>query len=464
MASVAVKRKLSENMNMCEGPLLKKIVSFAVPLIFTNLLQLMFNAADLIVVGRFCGSNSVAAVGATTSLVHLIVNLFIGLSTGAGVAVATAIGAGNSETVKKTVHTAIPLAVICGILLTVIGLLTATPILRLMKTPTKIIHLSSIYLKIYFAGMIPCMLYNFGAAILRADGDTKRPLFFLTLAGVINIILNIVFVLFFDMNVAGVALATTISQTISAVLVMLDLMQKNDFCRFSFKHIGFYPMQLKNIIKIGLPAGLQSVTFSLSNVIIQSSVNSFSEAAVAGSAAAGNIEGFIWAPVDAFQQAALNFAGQNYGAGKIDRVRKTLRIILILGVAVELVLGIAATVFAKPLLSLYITDSPKAIEYGTKRMYFVSLLYFIATVMNTFSGILRGMNRSVEPMCVSIFTNCVFRILWVGTVFRRFGTWELLFSSYPISWTLAIVLQLCVYIAIMRRYTRQNGKRVKDKN
>ena len=444
-------------MNMCEGPLLKKIVSFAVPVIFTNLLQLMFNAADLIVVGRFCGSTSVAAVGATGSLVHLIINLFVGLSTGAGVAVATAIGAGNTDTIKKTVHTAIPLSVISGALLTVIGILAAKPMLTLMSTPKDVLPLSAVYLKIYFAGMIPVMLYNFGAAILRADGDTKNPLFFLTLAGVINVMLNIIFVLCFDMNVAGVALATTISQTVSATLVLMNLMHKNDSCRFSFKYVKFYPSQLKTILRIGVPAGLQSMSFSFSNVIIQSSLNSFSSAAVAGSAAVSNIEGFIWAPVEAFQQAAINFAGQNYGAGKIDRVRSTLRINLVIGMVMEFVLGILLVLFARPILSLYITDSPKAIEYGVVRIFLVPMFYFIGSAMHTFSGVLRGMNHSVPPMVISIFSNCVCRIIWIATVFRYFRSWEVLFAIYPISWTIAVVVQAIIYTAVIRKY-KKTGK------
>ncbi len=454
MASATVARKISANMNMCEGPLFKKIVSFAIPVIFTNLLQLMFNAADLVVVGRFCGSNSVAAVGATGSLVHLIINLFVGLSIGAGVAAATAIGAGNEEAVKKTVHTALPLAVISGAILTVVGFFAATPMLELMKTPKEVLPLSSLYLEIYFLGMIPIMVYNFGAAVLRADGDTKNPLFFLTLAGVINVVLNVVFVLFFDMNVAGVALATTLSQCVSAALVVINLMRKKDFCRFSFKNIGFYPAQIKAILKIGVPAGLQNMTFSISNVIIQSSVNSFSAAAVAGSAAVTNIEGFVWAPVEAFNQATVNFAGQNYGAGKIDRVRKTLRINLTVGIILELIFGALSAIFARPLLSLYITDSPAAIEYGVIKMYLIPLFYFVATIMHTFSGVLRGMNHSMAPMIATVFANCIFRLIWIGTIFQYFRNWTVLFMSYPISWGLAALIQAIMYAVIIRRYIK----------
>lgn len=456
MASTIVAKKLSSNMNMCEGPLLKKIIVFTIPIILTNLLQLMFNAADLMVVGQFCGSNSVAAVGATTSLVHLIINLFMGLSSGVGVAVATGIGAGSTESIRKTVHTAIPLSLICGALLTVLGLVFAGPLLRIMDTPKDVVDLSILYVKVYFCGMIPSMLYNFGAAVLRADGDTKKPLIFLTFSGIVNIFLNIIFVTLIDMDVAGVALATAISQAISAALVLFELFHKNDACRLDIKHLRIYPLQLKRILSIGLPAGLQSTTFSLSNVIIQSAINSFDAIAVAGSAAAGSIEGFVFTGVDAFQQTSLNFVGQNYGAGKIDRVKKILLLCISGVIITELVMGIAVNVFSRPLLSLYVPDSAVSISYGARRMMLISLFYFLAGIMNVFSGTIRALGHSVIPMIISILSNCVFRLFWVFAVFGNFKdwkySWELLFSSYPISWTFAIVIEVIMYIIIIKKY------------
>ncbi len=449
-------------MNMCEGPLLKKIIAFTIPIILTNLLQLLFNAADLMVVGQFCGGNSVAAVGATTSLVHLIVNLFMGFSSGAGVAVATAIGAGNREYIEKTVHTAMPLALICGAVLTVLGLVFAEPILVAMNTPDDIIKLSTLYVKVYFCGMIPAMVYNFGAAILRADGDTKRPLLFLLFSGVLNVVFNLFFVIVLKMDVAGVAVATCISQLVSAVLVTRDLVVRQDACKLDIKKLKFHSLQLKRIVSIGLPAGLQSTTFSLSNVIIQSAINSFSAVAVAGSAAAASIDGFVFTGNDAFQQTALNFVGQNYGAGKIDRVKKTVKLCFFCVVVTELVLGIGANIFSKPLLSLYIPDSAASISYGQRRMMFISLIYFLAGIMNVFSGAIRAMGHSLEPMIVSFFTNCVFRLFWVFTVFAGLRSskyaWEILFSSYPISWSIAIIALVILYIFIVRTRKKQQKK------
>lgn len=454
MASVNLARKMSANMNMCEGPLFKKIIRFTFPIILTNLLQLMFNAADLLVVGQFCGSTSVAAVGSTSSLVHLAINFFLGISSGVGVVTAMSIGAGEEKNVQKTVHSAIPIALLCGALLTVVGLLGVEPMLRLMDTPSDILPLSALYLKIYFCGMIPSMLYNFGAAILRADGDTKRPLFYLTFAGVVNVVLNLFFVIVLDMDVAGVAIATAVSQLVSAVLVLWALMKKNDACRLDVKKMRFHSAQVGQILKIGLPAGLQSTTFSFSNVIIQSSINSFGAIAVAGSAAASTLEGFVYTPIEAYSQAALNFTGQNFGAKKYDRIKRILLITIASCIVTELVLGVLANVFSTPLLSLYITDSVKAIGYGAKRMLYISLFYFLCGTMGIFSAVFRGMGHSVTPMFINIFSNCVFRVVWIFCVFRFLKSWDILFSSYPISWALAIAVQIVMYIIIMKKYKK----------
>lgn len=325
--------------DMVHGPMLKNILAFTFPIILTSLLQLMFNAADLIVVGRFCGSISVGAVGATGAIINLIINVFIGLSIGSGVTVAHGTGAKDYNSVSKTVHTSILFALVGGAVLTVIGVLLSGTFLRLMDTPENVLPLSTIYMQIYFAGSISMMVYNYGAAILRAVGDTKRPLYFLSAAGVINVVLNLFFVLVLHMNVAGVALATTISQTVSAVLVVLALMSRSDACKLRLKELRFHGQQFKQMIKIGLPAGIQGSLFSISNVIIQSSINSFGEIVVSGNAAAANIEGFVWVIMNAFQQTALNFMGQNMGAKQYTRLRKIMGISLGCVVAAGLVFG-----------------------------------------------------------------------------------------------------------------------------
>lgn len=303
-----------KSINMCEGPLFKNIVIYSIPIFLTSILQLLFNAADLVVVGRFCGSVSVAAVGATGSISMLIINLFMGLSIGAGVSVAHGIGSGNDNEVSMVIHTAIPTAFLCGAFLTILGITFANPLLKLMGTPDDVINLSSVYMRLYFCGMIPSMLYNFGSAILRAAGDTRSPLCFLTIAGVVNVIMNVIFVVAFGLDVAGVALATAISQAISAVLTIGALMRRTDACKFSLSKMKIHKKPLLKIIQIGFPAGIQGALFAISNVIIQSSINSFGSVAMSGNASAANIEGFIYVSCNAFSQTALNFVGQNVGA------------------------------------------------------------------------------------------------------------------------------------------------------
>ena len=323
----------SKTSDMCEGPLVSKIILYTIPIILTGVLQLLFNAADLVVVGRCCGDISVGAVGATGALINLMVNLFIGLSVGAGVTVAHGIGSGRAEDVHRTVHTAIPAAFISGAFLTVVGVLFSEKFLEMMDTPSNVLPLSAAYMKIYFCGTIPSMLYNFGSAILRAAGDTKSPLYYLTAAGVLNVILNLLFVMAFHMDVSGVALATSLSQTLSAVLIVRELMRRDDACRLELKKMKIYGRQLKRIIQIGFPAGLQSSIFAISNVIIQSSINAFGNllghAVLSGNSAAQNIEGFVYTSMNSYSQTSLNFTGQNFGAGKLDRIKKIMWICLI---------------------------------------------------------------------------------------------------------------------------------------
>lgn len=441
---------------MLQGPLLKSIIIYTVPIILTSLLQLLFNAADLVVVGRYCGSISVAAVGATGSITNLIVNLFIGLSVGAGVTVAHAIGSREDEAVHRTVHTTLPAALVCGVILTVIGIAFSETFLRLMGTPDDVLPLSAIYMKIYFSGITFTMVYNFCASILRAAGDTKSPLIFLSIAGVANVALNLAFVILFDMNVAGVALATTISQGISAVLVVVVLMRRTDACKLTLSKMRFYRPQLTKMIRIGLPAGIQSSLFSISNVLIQSSINSFGGVLMSGNAAAANIEGFLYVSMNAFHQTAVNFIGQNVGAHQYKRVYRTLWYCLGLVMAVGLSLGILVVSFGPQLLSIYITDSAEAISYGMIRLTYICLPYFLCGLMDVSTGALRGMGASVAPMIISVLGVCGIRIGWISTIFQipQFHTPQCLYFSYTVSWSITFVIQLIAFFIVYRRHTR----------
>lgn len=443
---------MAKTHDMTEGPLFKNIVLYTIPIILTSILQLLFNAADLVIVGRFRGSLSVAAVGATGSITMLIVNLFIGLSVGAGVTVAHALGAKKDQEVHRTVHTAIPAAIISGIILTVLGISLSAPLLTLMNTPANVLPLSTLYMKIYFAGITFNMLYNFASSILRAAGDTKSPLVFLSLSGVINVILNVIFVTLFDMNVEGVALATTISQAVSAILVVRALMKRTDSCKLELRRMKIYTAQLKKIIRIGLPAGIQGSLFSISNVIIQSSINSFGDIVMSGNAAAANIEGFVYVCLNAYHQTAVNYVGQNAGAKKYKRVSRILFICLILVTITGIVFGGAVYLFGPKLLSIYITDSAEAISYGIIRMSFICLPYFLCGLMDVSTGALRGMGASLAPMIISILGVCGIRITWIYTIFRlpQFHTPQCLYFSYTVSWTVTFIIQMITFIFIYR--------------
>ena len=441
---------------MLEGPLLPSIISYTVPIILTSVLQLLFNAADLVVVGRFCGSISVAAVGATGSITNLIVNLFIGLSVGAGVTVAHALGSREEETVHKTVHTAMPMALLCGVVLTFVGVLFSGSFLRMMGTPDSVLPLSSTYMKIYFGGITFTMVYNYCASILRAAGDTKSPLIYLTFAGVVNVLLNLVFVIVLHMNVAGVALATTISQGISAVLVVRALMKRTDACRLDLKKMRFHQAQLLKMLKIGLPAGIQSSLFAISNVLIQSSVNSFGDIFMSGNAASGNIEGFVYVSLNAFHQTAVNFIGQNAGARQHKRILKTLWICLGCCVVVGLSLGTLIWSFGPQLLSIYITDSAEAISYGMIRMTYIALPYFLCGLMDVSTGALRGLGSSFTPMLISVLGVCGIRIGWISTIFQipQFHTPQCLYISYAFSWTVTFLFQIVAFFFVYRKFRR----------
>ena len=445
------------NKDMLQGPLLSGIVFYTIPIILTSILQLLFNAADLVVVGRFCGSVSVAAVGATGSITNLMVNFFIGLSVGAGVTVAHGLGSREDSMVQNTIHTALPMALVSGVILTVIGVSYSEVFLRMMGTPENVLPLSAVYMKIYFAGITFTMVYNFCASILRAAGDTKSPLVFLTLAGIVNVVLNVFFVTVFHMNVAGVALATTISQGISAVLVVIALMKRTDVCRLELKKMRFHTIQLKKMLRIGLPAGIQSSLFSISNVLIQSSVNSFGDVFMSGNAASSNIEGFVYVSLNAFHQTAVNFIGQNAGAKQYRRVYQTLWICLGCVVVVGLGLGTLAYSLGPTLLSIYITDSQEAIGYGMIRLAYICLPYFLCGLMDVSTGALRGMGASFAPMVISILGVCGLRIGWIYTIFQipQFHTPQCLYFSYTVSWSITFLCQMAAFIIVYRQHTKE---------
>ncbi len=441
------------NTSLTTGNLFSSMIAYTIPIILTGILQLLFNAADLIVVGRFCGSLSVGAVGATGSLTNLLVNLFMGLSVGTGVVVAQSVGAKDDEGRHRAVHTAMVLAPAIGLILTIIGVVFCEPLLRLMNTPENILPLSAKYMKIYFSGITFTLVYNFAASILRAVGDTKSPLIFLVIAGVINVVLNVLFVTVFHMNVAGVALATMISQAISAILVVIALVRRDDSTRLFFSKMRIYKEQLLRILKIGIPAGIQASLFSISNVIIQASVNSFGDAFVSGSAAASNIENFVYIVMNSFYQTTLNFTGQNFGAKKMKRVKEVFKMCLVSVMIVGLALGIMVFVFGRQLLGIYITDSAAAIEAGMQKLALVGLPYFLCGMMEVTTGALRGIGSSFVPMIISILGICGIRIVWVTTVFQlpQFHTPEWLFASYIISWIFTLVCQAIAFFILFNK-------------
>lgn len=446
----------TSNRSMLQGPLVRNIILYTIPIILTSILQLLFNAADLVIVGRFCGSISVAAVGATGAITNLMVNFFIGLSVGAGVTVAQALGGREEEAVHRTVHTALPAALVSGVVLTVVGVCFSETFLRMMNTPEDVLPLSAVYMKIYFCGVTFTMVYNFCASILRAAGDTKSPLIFLSIAGVINVGLNVVFVTVFHMNVAGVALATSISQAFSAAMVVWALMKRTDACKLMLKKMRFYGIELGRIVRIGLPAGIQSSLFSISNVMIQSSINSFGGVLMSGNAAAGNIEGFVYVTMNAFHQTAVNFIGQNVGARQYDRVKKILLICL---ASVSIVgIGVSLSVYSlgENLLSIYITDSQEAISYGMLRLTFVCIPYFLCGLMDVSTGALRGMGASFAPMVISVLGVCGIRIGWIATIFQipAFHTPQSLYISYPISWLITFACQMAAFFMIYKKHTK----------
>ena len=448
---------LRRNRDMCSGPMLGNIIMYTIPIILQSLMQLLYNAADLVVVGRFCGSTSVGAVGATSSPTTLIFSLFLGLAVGAGATAAQSIGAGDFNKASRTVHTTVPTSILGGIGLAIIGNLVCEPLLRLMGTPENVLPLSTLYMRIYFAAMPFTMLWNFGAALLRAAGDTKRPLIYASISGIFNVVLNIIFVTVFHMDVAGVALATTISIIISAILVLRALMHRHDAMHFSFKEMHIDKQILKKILSIGIPSGIQSSMFAISNLLIQSSINSFGDIFLAGSSSAGSIEGFVYVIMSAFYQASLNFSAQNYGARKFDRIKKAMLLCTLCAGVSGLVVGNLAYIFGDKLLSIYITDSPQAISYGLVKLSIICCTYFLCGIMEAISGAIRGMGSSLSTMIISVFGICILRVVWIYTIFAipQWHTPECLFLSYPITWIITIIAYLIAFIVVIKKKQKQ---------
>ena len=443
-------RKTSR-IDMCNGPILPGIIAFSLPLILSGCLQLLFNAADVIVVGRFAGNESLAAVGSTSSLTNLLVNLFIGLSIGANVTVAHTLGSRDEQGTRDNVHTAVTISLISGFVLIGVGILFTRPLLVRMGAPSDVLDKAALYLKIIFIGMPATMAYNFGSAILRATGDTKRPLYFLSVAGVVNVILNLFFVIVLHMDVAGVALATILSQCISAVLILHCLCRMEGPCRLNIRRLYIQPARLRRMMQIGLPAGIQSSLFSFSNVLIQSSINSFGSVVVAGNSAGANIEQFVYISMNAVHQAVVSFTSQNTGAGKPERINRILFSSLGLVTVIGLIMGIGVNLFGTPLLSIYSPDSA-VIEAGKTRLLWISAPYFLCGIMEVIMGIMRGLGYAITPMIVALSGACLFRIVWLATAFAWFPTQNILLLSYPASWILTAAIHALTYLYARRHH------------
>ena len=443
-------KKSKYEIDMCNGSILDKLISFSIPLMLSGILQLLFNAVDIIVVGRFTGSEALAAVGSTTALINVFVNFFIGISLGSNVLAARFYAAGKDKEMSETVHTAITLALISGIVMGIVGVVSAKGALQLMDTPDNVLDLSTLYMRIYFVGMPFFMLYNYGAAILRAVGDTKRPLMFLIVSGATNVVLNLILVIRFHLGVAGVAIATVISQGISCVLVLRCLYYSEGSYQLRFSKLGMKARYVKQIFRVGVPAGIQSTIINFSNVLLQSSVNSFGSVAMAGYTAANNILGFLYVSVNSITQACMSFTSQNYGVRKFKRMDRILLECLGLTVTVSLIFGGGSYLFGSELMHIY-TKSADVVACGTDIMLYTTVTYFLCGIMDLFPGALRGMGHSAVPMILSVVGTVGTRIVWIYWVFPQHRALDFLFISYPVSWILTIVMQVICFYFVRKR-------------
>ena len=449
-------KKNKYEIDMCNGTIMDKLISFSLPLMLSGILQLMFNAVDIIVVGRFSGSQALAAVGSTSALINVFTNLFIGISLGANVLTARFYAAGREKEVSETVHTAITLALVSGIVMALVGLVFSKGALALMGTPDDVIGLSALYMRIYFLGMPFFMLYNYGAAILRAVGDTKRPLLFLMIAGVINACLNMVLVIVFKLGVAGVAIATVISQMISCVLVLRCLCRSESSYRLRFSELGMKGYYLKQIFSVGVPAGIQSTVINFSNVLLQSSVNSFGSTAMAGYTAANNLLGFLYVSVNSITQACMSFTSQNYGAGDYRRIKKIAMISVVTGVVTTELLSVLAVYLGPQLLGIY-SPSAEVVAAGMVRLRWIALFYGLDAIMDVIVGSLRGVGYNILPMLVTLMGACASRLIWLSTVFRlpAYHRIEMVYIVYPLSWALTATTHLICYFFVSRKVDRE---------
>lgn len=436
----------ANQLNLTEGPILPRLLQFSIPLILSSLLQLLFNAADVVVVGRFAGNNSLAAVGSTGSLINLLINLFMGLSIGANVVAANYFGAKRSKELVETVHTSILVSFVCGIVLTIVGVVGSKYILILMQAPHEVLTLATLYLKIYFGGITATMIYNFGSALLRAKGDTKRPLYILFGAGIMNLILNLIFVISFKMDVAGVGWATVISQCFAAAAVLIILVREKDDFKLNFRRLSINTHIFAKIVKIGLPAGFQGIMFSFSNVIIQSSVNLFGAETIAGNAAAVNLEGFVYTAMNGFSQGTLTFCSQNLGAGKTDRIKKVVLVSQVCIAIIGALLGGLFLLFRNQLIGIF-SSSPEVIQAGVRRFWVIMTTYYLCGMMDGLSNSIRGIGHSLTPVITSLCGACLYRIIWIFTIFQipQFHNVYCIYVTYPISWLFTFVANIIFY-------------------
>lgn len=448
--------------DMCNGSVLDKLISFSIPLMFSGILQLLFNAVDIVVVGRFSGSQALAAVGSTSALISVFINLFIGVSLGANVLAARYYAAGREKEMSETVHTSITFALISGVVMVFVGLLCARGALELMGTPADVIDQSTLYMRIFFLGMPFFMLYNYGAAILRAVGDTKRPLMFLMIAGVTNALLNLFLVIVVHMGVAGVAIATVFSQFVSCVLVLRCLYKSEGCYQFRFSKMTLKWCHLKQIFQVGIPAGIQSTVINFSNVLLQSSVNSFGSIAMAGYTAANNILGFLFTSINSVSQACMSFTSQNYGVGNWKRMDKVLRCCILISVVVALTLGGGAYIFGPQILGIYTSD-PAVIQSGMEILLYTTSTYFLCGLMDLFPSAMRGMGYSAAPMLLSIVGTVGTRIVWIYWIFPRFRALDMLFISYPASWIITVLMQVICYSFVRKRVKASLIRRMEAK-
>ena len=438
---------------MCNGTIMDKLISFSIPLMLSGILQLMFNAVDIVVVGRFSGSQALAAVGSTTALINVFTNLFIGISLGANVLAARYYAAGKTKEMSETVHTAIALALVSGVVMAVTGVVFARGALEIMGTPEDVIGKSTLYMRIYFCGMPFFMMYNYGAAILRAVGDTKRPLIFLIVSGVINAVLNLFLVIGFHLDVAGVGIATVISQLVSCILVLRCLHHTESSYQLHLAKLRIRSVYLKQIFEVGVPAGIQSTVINISNAMLQSSVNSFGSIAMAGYTASNNIFGFLYVSVNSFTQACMSFTSQNYGVKKLKRMDRVLIDCMILSVVVTLILGSSVYVFGPELLHIY-SDQTDVIQYGMEIFSYTTVTYFLCGLMDLFPGALRGMGYSTVPMILSIIGTVGVRIIWIYGLFPSHRSLTFLFLSYPVSWIATIIMQVICFWFVRKKIHR----------